>query len=107
MARLKEEEYMRRVAYRNLDEYQVDIGMSGTSATLVIIIQNTIYYGFVGDSLVAVSKFSSPTSEKTNDSSSSKDVDMIITKPWHTPENCHEKNRIYKHKGEVRGIKKK
>lgn len=57
MARIKEEEYMRRIAYRNLEEYEVDIGMSGTSCTLIIVIGATIYFGFVGDSLVAVSKF--------------------------------------------------
>lgn len=57
MARVKEEEYMRRVAFRNIEEYEVDIGMSGTSCTLVIVIGNYIYFGFVGDSLVAVSKY--------------------------------------------------
>ena len=57
MARIKEEEYMRRIAYRNPEEYDVDIGMSGSSCTLVIMIGSVIYFGFVGDSLVAISKY--------------------------------------------------
>lgn len=30
-------------------------------------------------------------------------MDYIITKPWHVPDNPHEKIRIYKNNGEVRG----
>ena len=63
MARIKEEEYTRRIALRNMEEYEVDIGMSGTSCTLVIMIANTIYFGFVGDSLVAVSKYLNQTND--------------------------------------------
>jgi len=41
---------------RGRNEYNVDIGLSGTSATLIIIFNNTIYYGYVGDSLACLSK---------------------------------------------------
>lgn len=41
---------------RQRNEYNVDIGLSGTSATLIIIFNNTIYYGYVGDSLACLSK---------------------------------------------------
>lgn len=37
-------------------EYNLDIGMSGTSCSLVIMIGNNVYYGFVGDSLICLSK---------------------------------------------------
>lgn len=100
MARIKEEEYTRRIAYRNLEEYEIDIGMSGTTCTLLIIIGDTIYFGFVGDSLVAVSKYMNSVSDKN-----ALNKDFIITKPWHVPIEAHEKNRIYKHRGEVRGTK--
>ena len=83
MARLKEEDYMRRVAFRNLKEYEVDIGMSGTSCTLVIIIGDTVYYGFVGDSLVSISKFYNSNSAAETLSN----MELICTKPWHVPEN--------------------
>ena len=99
MARLKEEDYHRRVAYRNLEEYEVDIGMSGTSCTLLIIVGDTVYYGFVGDSLVAISKFLN----SSNDNKNISNMDYIITKPWHVPDNLQEKMRIYKNRGEVRG----
>ena len=64
MARIKEEEYMRRIAYRNLEEYEIDIGLSGTTCTLIIIVGDIIYYGFVGDSLLTMSKFMNTASDK-------------------------------------------
>jgi hypothetical protein len=82
MARIKEEEYMRRIAHRNQEEYDIDVGMSGTSCTLVLIIGNTVYFGFVGDSLVAVSKYLNQVSDQNTTN-----LDLILTKPWHTPEN--------------------
>ena len=102
MARIKEEEYMRRIAFRNLEEYEIDIGMSGTTCTLLIIIGDMIYFGFVGDSLLAISKFMNTASDKH-----AQNNDHIITKPWHVPEESHEKNRIYRCKGEVRGERPK
>jgi hypothetical protein len=72
--------------------------MSGTSCTLVIMIGNMIYFGFVGDSLVAVSKYLNQTNDKNTSN-----MDYIITKPWHVPDNTSEKIRIYKNRGEVRG----
>lgn len=33
--------------------------------------------------------------------------DLIVTKPFHLPENVNEKIRIYKHRGEIRGGKEK
>jgi hypothetical protein len=98
MARIKEEEYMRRIAYRNLEEYEIDIGLSGTTCTLLIIIGDTIYFGFVGDSLLTISKFMNSASDKY-----AKNKDHIITSPWHVPSETNEKNRIYRSKGEVRG----
>lgn len=100
MARVKEEDYMRRIAYRNLEEYEIDIGMSGTTCTLLLIIGDMIYFGFVGDSLLAISKFMNSASDKH-----ALNKDHIITKPWHVPEESHEKNRIYRCRGEVRGEK--
>ena len=102
MARIKEEEYMRRIAYRNLEEYEIDIGLSGTTCTLIIIVGDIIYYGFVGDSLLTMSKFMNTASDKH-----AQNKDHIITKPWHDPSEAHEKNRIYRCRGEVRGEKPK
>ena len=55
---------MRRIAYRNLEEYEIDIGLSGTTCTLIIIVGDIIYYGFVGDSLLTMSKFMNTASDK-------------------------------------------
>jgi len=79
--------------------------MSGTTCTLVIIVNNIIYYGFVGDSLMCLSKVLTQNMDlnTTND-------DFILTKPFHVPSLPKEKIRIYGHRGEVRGgeeIKKK
>jgi serine/threonine protein phosphatase PrpC len=74
--------------------------MSGTTCTLIIIIGDTIYFGFVGDSLMCMSKYMNAVSDKFAHNN-----DFIITKPWHVPSESKEKNRIYKCRGEVRGEK--
>jgi hypothetical protein len=73
--------------------------MSGTSCTLVIIIGNLIYYGFLGDSLLCLSKVFNAVSEKNTTN-----YDLVISKPWHVPDNPSEKMRIYRSRGEVRGF---
>lgn len=55
MGRIKEMEVRKRLKTRNEDEFNIDIGMSGTTATLVIIIDDMIYYGWVGNSLCCIS----------------------------------------------------
>ena len=44
------------MAIRDPSEYKIDIGMSGTTCTLILIIHNHIYYAYVGDSLACISK---------------------------------------------------
>lgn len=63
---------------RRENEYDVDIGMSGTSGTLVIVKDNAVCYANVGDSLACLSRQLSQGSldNYTNDS-------MILTKPFH------------------------
>jgi hypothetical protein len=47
---------MKRIRRRAAKEYDIDIGMSGCSCTLAIIIDKVVYYGFIGDTLMSVSK---------------------------------------------------
>jgi len=79
-------------------EFEVDIGMSGTTCTLVIIVNSIVYYGFIGDSLLCISKVMTQNIDQntTND-------DYIVTKPIHVPSMPKEKMRIYSFRGEVRG----
>ena len=98
LKRIANEKYLKRIAQRNEQEYDIDIGMSGCSCTLVIIIGNTIYYGFVGDTLLCLSKVLTAVSEKNTTN-----YDLVVTKPWHLPDEMKEKMRVYKHHGEVRG----
>lgn len=98
MKKIAAEKYLKRIALRNGTEYDIDIGMSGCSCTLVIIIGKKIYYGFVGDTLLCLSKVLTSVSEKNTTN-----YDLIVTKPWHVPDDLKEKMRIYKHHGEVRG----
>ena len=89
---------------RDKDEYNIDIGMSGTSCTLVVMIDDMVYYGYIGDSLICLSKvMSGNASENTSNN------DLIVSKSFHMPSDVNEKMRIYRRRGEVRGeqIKKK
>lgn len=99
--RVREQEFRRALAGRDPEEHQLDIGMSGTTGTIVIILDQNIYYGWVGDSLLCMSRqLDNACSKKilTNN-------DFILTKPLHVPCQEREKHRIYKFKGEVRGDK--
>ena len=94
MGRIKAMEVRKRLKTRNEDEFNIDIGMSGTTATLVIIIDDMIYYGWVGNSLCCISSKLYGKQEK---------LPEVLTYPFHTPVNQGEKIRIYNiNKGEVR-----
>ena len=96
---IRDKEYERRAAIRNRNEYKIDIGMSGTTCTLIIIIHNMVYYGFVGDSLACFTKKRSNFAEQN-----ARNHHYIITWPIHIPDNPGEEKRIYKNKGEVRNV---
>lgn len=87
-----------RIRNRDAKEYDIDIGMSGTTCTLIILLDGVMYYGFVGDSMACMSKVLTATSDQNTLNN-----DLIITKPLHIPTNVSEKMRIYSKKGEVRG----
>lgn len=90
-------EVRRRVKMRDEEEFKIDIGMSGTTATLVIIFDDMIYYGWVGNSLCCISSKLNGKQEK---------LPEVLTYPFHTPINTGEKIRIYNiNKGEVRSNK--
>ena len=89
---------MRKLAIRDQNEYNIDIGMSGCGCTLVIIYGNLIFHGFVGDNLVCLSKMLTATSDLNTTNN-----DMILTKPFHLPTEEKEQVRIYRRKGEIRG----
>lgn len=95
---LSNEEFERKIQIRNKKEYEVDIGMSGTTCTLAIIIDGVVYYGFIGDSLMCLSKIMTQNMDQNTTQ-----TELIITKPIHFPVLPSEKMRIYKHKGEIRG----
>lgn len=81
MRKKANEKYLRRIARRSEQEYDIDIGMSGCSCTLVIIIGNSIYYGYIGDTLLALSKVMTAVGEKNTTN-----YDLVVTKPWHLPD---------------------
>lgn len=83
---------------RQRNEYNVDIGLSGTSATLIIILNNNIYYGYVGDSLACLSKEGFMNYDIITNSS------LVITQPFHFPDEPKEKLRIYSKGGEIRRV---
>ena len=94
-------DFRKSLALRDPEEKNIDISMSGTTGTIVIMIDTMIYYGWVGDSLVCLSR-------QLDNACSQKNLinnDFILTKPYHTPDMDREKHRIYKYKGEVRGGK--
>ena len=94
----REEQLKQRIRNRDKQEYDVDIGMSGTTCTLIILLDGIMYYGFVGDSMACMSKVLTATSDQNTLNN-----DLIVTKPLHIPTNISEKMRIYSKKGEVRG----
>ena len=83
---------------RKRNEYAIDIGLSGTTATLIVILNNIIYYGYVGDSLACLSKEGIMNYDMITNSS------LVITQPFHLPDEPKEKLRIYRKKGEIRRI---
>mmetsp|Transcript_11252 Transcript_11252/g.17045 ORF Transcript_11252/g.17045 Transcript_11252/m.17045 type:complete len:87 (+) Transcript_11252:486-746(+) len=54
--RIRDKEFVTRLASRDESEYNIDISMSGTTCSLVIIIGENVFVGFVGDSLVCISR---------------------------------------------------
>ena len=73
--------------------------MSGCSCTLMIIVGQTIYTGFIGDAMACVSK---KCTSKYMENNTTND-ELILTKPLHLPDEAKEKMRIYNYKGEIRG----
>lgn len=64
--------------------------MSGTSATLMVMVDKIVYTSYVGNTKIAICKFNNKNSI---------DADEC---PEHTAKTPVEKYRIYDHKGEVR-----
>ena len=95
---IRDEEFKRRLQIRNEEEYNLDIGMSGTSCSLVIMMDDSIHFGYVGDSLICISKIMAG-----NASENTMNNDLILNKYYHDPSNFKEKMRIYRRRGEVRG----
>ena len=56
MKNIGDNQFYKRIKTRDKEEYDVDIGMSGCSCTLVIIIDKDIYTAHIGDSMVCLSK---------------------------------------------------
>ena len=96
--KIRDEEFKRRLTLRDENEYNIDIGMSGTSATIVVLIGDMIYYGFIGDTLICLSKVMAG-----NASENTLNNDLILTKASHMPSDFKEKMRVYRRRGEVRG----
>ena len=88
------------LAIRKENEYNIDIGMSGTVGTLVIMRGSSVIYGNVGDCLACLSRNSPVGTYEANFTNES----MILTKPYHQPEDMSEKMRIFRRKGEIRGM---
>ena len=93
-------EFKKRIKRRSAKEYDIDIGMSGCTCTLAIIIDKTVYYGFIGDSLMCLSRRMNDNMELNT-----KNNELIMTKPFHLPNEPTERIRIFNSKGEVRGEK--
>lgn len=74
--------------------------MSGCTCTLAIIFEKCIYFGFIGDTLMCMSK-------RMNDNLENiiKNNELILTRPFHIPSNPKERIRIFNNRGEVRGDK--
>jgi serine/threonine protein phosphatase PrpC len=96
---LRIKEFQKQIKIREENEYNCDIGMSGTSCTLVILKNEFIYHAHVGDSLACLSKIFVNRVHESNCLNDS----LILTLPIHTPNNAMEHMRIYNHKGEIRG----
>ena len=95
---LKDKQFKDRLRIRDSREYNLEVAGSGTTCTLVVIQDGTVYYGFIGDSLACMSKVLTQTSQLNTTNN-----DLILTKPIHLPSHPHEKMRIYRSRGEVRG----
>ena len=99
MKNIGDQEFFNRIKHRDKEEYEVDIGMSGCSCTLVIIIEKDIYTAHIGDGMLCLSKeYTSKFVEQNT-----RNDELILTKPLHLPDIQKEKMRIYTHRGEIRG----
>jgi len=79
--KIRDEEFKRRLKIREESEFNIDIGMSGTSCTLVVMIEDMVYYGYIGDSLICLSKvLAGNASENTLNN------DLIVSKQFHMPD---------------------
>jgi len=96
--KIRDAEFKRRLTIRDENEYNIDIGMSGTSCTIVILMGDMVYYGYIGDSLICLSKVMTG-----NANENTLNNDLILTKVNHLPFEFKEKMRIYRRRGEVRG----
>lgn len=74
---------------RSEDEENIDIALSGTSATLVIQTAKRLYLAWVGDSQVVLGR-------------RDKKAKATILTPEHSPKVESEKIRIYNNRGETR-----
>lgn len=97
---IRDKEFRRVLAIRKENEYNLDIGMSGTVGTLVVMRGSSVIYGNVGDCLACLSRNSPAGTFEANFTNES----MILTKPYHQPEDMTEKMRIFRRKGEIRGM---
>ena len=95
---LKDKQFKDRLRIRDSREYNLEVAGSGTTCTIVVVQDGSVYYGFIGDSLACMSKVLTQTSQFNT-----KNNDLILTKPIHLPSHPHEKMRIYRSRGEVRG----
>lgn len=74
--------------------------MSGTVGTLVVLRGASVIYGNVGDCLACLSRNNPAGTFEANFTNES----MILTKPFHQPEDMTERMRIFRRKGEIRGM---
>lgn len=89
--------FIEHLSKRKEHEKYCDVLLSGTSATVVIQTKKKIYYGWVGDSLIALQG-----SHRNADQSFFKSEDLFMNYPGHKPVNPKEKVRIYNKRGEIR-----
>lgn len=79
-----------KITKRSIDEREFDILLSGTSATLMIIVDKVVYTSWVGNGKFAICKHSNQNKINPEEC------------PVHTAKHALEKYRIYDHNGEVR-----
>ena len=76
--KIRDKEFLRRLNIRNDSEYNIDIGLSGTSCSIIIVIGDMVYFGYIGDSLICLSK-----SMVGNAAENTLNNDLLLTKESH------------------------